>query len=345
MKAAHALLQRALDMAPHYAATHSTLGHYMEVTGQIETAQSSYEKVTELEGDRAAGWLRLAALHFRQNRPHDALAAYRRAETCRGNQPLAETRLGEAYFLRGDWYAAYRWFTAAVERNADDPFPRMRLAQILDRAGRPDEARTRLELILKSTEYPEALKVAAEKELTSGNHQAAIEFYRRRLKAIPEDWVSTNNLALLLVQTNGSAKEASELIDRAIRLAPQPAAALQGTSGCVHWHAGRIDEAEPLLRQAITALPNNSWTRYCYGQVLRAQHRPAEAREQFLACQFLDPSFPRRDEVTRILAQLDQEEGVDRKQAEEASSPAQPKQPAGRAERSVVRGTPSQPSR
>jgi tetratricopeptide (TPR) repeat protein len=304
-KAANQLLQRALDMAPHYAATHSTLGYFMEISGQVESAQTFYQKVTELEPDRAPGWLRLAALHFRQNRAAQALAAYRRAEKCRGNQPLAETRLGEAYYLRGDLVSAHALFAAAVKRNENDPFPRLRVAQILERTGQTEASREQLDHILKSQEYPEALKLVAENELKAGNMEQALDYYRRRVKAMPEDWVAANNLALLIVQTKGSADEAMALIDSAMSSVPQQLPALQGTMGCALWYAGRIDEAEPMLQTAIAALPNNSWTRYCYGQVLLAQQRSAAAREQFEACRFLDPQFPRRDEVSQILAKLE----------------------------------------
>jgi tetratricopeptide (TPR) repeat protein len=341
-KTANQLLQRALDMAPHFAATHLTLGYFMEVSGQVDTARTFYQKVTELEPDRSPGWLRLAALHFRQNRATEALAAYRQAEKCRGNQPLAETRLGEAYYLRGDLVSSHLLFTAALKRNENDPFPRLRVAQILERTGQTEAFRKQLDQILHSQEYPEALKIAAENELKAGNLEQALDYYRRRLKALPDDWITANNLALLLVQTKGSPQEALELSAKAANLARQPIPALQGTHGCALWYAGRIDDAEPLLQQAIAALPNNSWTRYCFAQVLLAQRRPAEAQQQFKACQFLDPAFQRRDEVGQILAKL-QSEGHTQWQPEWEREPVTSTPPASQA--SATKSTEPEPGR
>lgn len=304
LKGANEFLARALDLAPQYAATHLTLGHFSEVSGDYSAAQASYEKATELEPDRAAGWLRLAALHFRLNRPEEALAAFRKAEACRGIQPLAETRMGEAYYLNNDLFNAYKQFTAAVARDKKDPFPHLRVAQIFDRTDHADQAQAEIEQILASQEYPEALKVAAEVELKRDRLDQAIEYYRRALKANPEDWVIANNLAILLVQTGGSGGEAMQYVDRAVRGAGPQAPALQGTRGCALWLAERFDEAEPVLKQAIAATPNYPWTRYCYGNVLLELDRPVEAREQFEACQFLDPAFPRHDEVSKRLAKL-----------------------------------------
>jgi tetratricopeptide (TPR) repeat protein len=304
LQQANELLKRALDMAPQLAAAHLAFGHLMESTGDLAAAQSSYEKAAQLQPDRTPGWLKLAALHFRQDHFAEAMEAFQHAEKCRGNQPLAETRMGEAYYLRGDVFAAHKQFTAAVERKSDDPFPRLRVAQILARVGRPTESRGQLEQILAAQEYPAALQMMAESELVASNLESAVKYYQRGLKAKPEDWVAANNLALLLVQTKGPADEAVKVIQLALEHAPPGVASIKGTQGCVLWYAGRLDEAEPLLKQAIAAAPNYSWTRYCYGRVLAAQQRTAEAREQFEACLFLDPTFARRDEVTQILAKL-----------------------------------------
>lgn len=306
-KSAHELLQRALDMAPQYTATQLSLGHLMERANQLDEARTFYKKAAELQPNRDPGWLRLAAINFQQGRAKDALDAYRQAEKCRGNQPLAETRLGEAYYLRGDLFSAYQLYQSALERKSDDPFPRLRLAQILERTGHSRESQAQLEQIVKTREYPEALKVLGESQLKAGNLDGAVTYYRRAIKAKPEDWIVANNLALLLVQTKGPADEAVNLIDQAIQTVPQPPPALEGTKGCVLWYAGRANDAEPLLKSAIAALPSHSWTRYCYGQVLLAQQKPAEAREQFQACQFLEPTFLRRDEVVQILSKLDKE--------------------------------------
>ena len=297
LKTAHGLLMRALDLAPQYAATHLTLGHLYEVAGQDDSAQTQYEKVTELQPDRASGWLRLANLDFRKGRYQQALDAYRKAEKCRGIQPLAETRMGEAYYRSGDTYAAHQQFVAALKRKPDDPFPRLRLAQTLRQTGRKEQARAELDKIVKSTEYPEALRIIGDDELTAGNRSEAIKFYRRALKANDRDWISANNLAILLVQTKGSPDEALKLVEIAEKAAPQPLASILGTKACVLWFAGRNKEAEPLFEQAIAAVPNYPWTRYCYGQMLRATNRPAEAKEQFRACLFLDPKFERREEL------------------------------------------------
>lgn len=301
---ANQLLQRALDMAPKLPAAHLTLGHFQETTGDVASAQASYEKVAELLPDRTHGWLRLGALMFRQRRHGEALAAYQKAEKCHGVQPLAETRMGEAFYLQGDLFAAHRQFTAALERKADDPFPRLRLAQTLARAGRAMEASAQLQQILAAQEYPEAVRLLAEHEMQAGNAKEAIDLYRRALKANPNDWVAANNLSILFVQTGGPADEAVALVDQAAKLAPPTLASLQGTKGCALWHAGRFAEAEPLLAAAIAAVPNYSWTRYCYGQTLHALKRDTEAREQFEACLFLDPAFPKRDEIAKILAAL-----------------------------------------
>ena len=306
MQSANDLLLRAIDIAPQFWATHLTLGHFMEVSGDFETAQTFFEKVTELLPDRPNGWLRLAALHFRQGRVDEAFEAYRTAEKCKGRQPLAETRMGELYYLNNDHFAAYRFFNAAVRRNEEDPFPRLRLGQVLQRVGRTDEARVELEAILKTTEYPEALKSLAEMFFAQGEWKMASEYYRRALKVDPDDIVTCNNLAMLIVQDQGDAKDAVVLIERALQQSGnRQIPALKATQGCVLYCAGKVAEAEPMLAESVKILPNLPWVRYCYGNVLIARKKPAEARRQLEACLFLDPDFPRKPEVQELLSRPD----------------------------------------
>ena len=300
--AANALLVRALEKGPTLAITHLTLGSFFERTGDLDSALSSYLKAAELKPERASGFLHAAALLIRRGEMEQALDMYRKAEKCQGRQPLAETRMGEVYFIKNDWYRAHHYYAKALTRDAQDPFPRLRLAQTLLKTSHNEEGMRELNRVIQDHKYPEAYRVAADHALANGNLDAAISLYRERVKGAPQDWVAANNLAICLVQTEGSADEALQMISSAEHSAPAGVSSVKGTKGCVLWYRGDYQGAEALLTQAVRETPNSAWTRYCLGKSLLKLGKTSIAQEQLSNCLFLEPAFPRKAEVEQLLA-------------------------------------------
>jgi tetratricopeptide (TPR) repeat protein len=79
---------------------------------------------------------RLGIIAMVENRPADAVSAYRQELRQRGKHDLGlESRLAQAYRAVGDAAAARKWYRRAIRRNPDDAAVRDSLAA-LEREGR-----------------------------------------------------------------------------------------------------------------------------------------------------------------------------------------------------------------
>lgn len=96
-----------------------------------------------------------------------------------------------------------------------------------------------------------------------GDPDAAQRAYRDALSVNPDEVVALNNLAYLLVRTDGSATEAVELAQRAVKLAQKggaPAimrASYLDTLGAALTKAGQPKEAADAYARAVTLQPDN----------------------------------------------------------------------------------------
>ena len=300
---AEEFIAKAHGLAPEIEPTNVAMGFLLETQGDLEEAQTYYRRATEIVPDHPVAWIKLGNIHFRENRIAEAREMFAKAEKCLGPQPLAETRIGELHFLKGNFFQAHRSFQQAIERDEEDPFPRFRLGQSLERAGRLPEARQEYEQVLEGTEYAVALKALARLDFLDNRLAEARDLYRRAITRNPKDVLACNNLAMILVQLDESPDEAMILIERAMgQMSTGPSDALVSTYGCVLCFAKKFSQAESTLAAAVQKQPNLSWNRYSYGVVLTANGKQPEAREQFEACLWLDPDFPRKKEIEKIVA-------------------------------------------
>jgi tetratricopeptide (TPR) repeat protein len=111
-----------------------------------------------------------------------------------------------------------------------------------------------------------------------GNFDRAETLYRAILKQDENNIMALNNLAWLLAQQKKKAREAKELIDRAIALLG-PRAELLDTRAVVSLALGKSDEARVDLEQAIADYPSPS--RYFHlARALVMARKKAEARDK-----------------------------------------------------------------
>ena len=108
-----------------------------------------------------------------------------------------------------------------------------------------------VELAPQSPRYP-AMATLAAVRIVQDRTDEAISLYRRALPAEPQNTRLLNNLATLLSEQPGHAKEALEFIDRAIHLAG-PQSWLRETKGAILLGDGRVDEALAMLKESASS--------------------------------------------------------------------------------------------
>lgn len=127
----------------------------------------------------------------------------------------------------------------------------------------------------KSIEKVGALLTKAEAQYRSNDLPGAIETYKSILAIDAENIDTLNNLAYFLTES-GKASEAVQYVDRLLLLA-RGNANIMDTVGWVYFKAGRLEEAERVLRDATRADIDLAAPQYHLGEVLEAAGRKNDA--------------------------------------------------------------------
>jgi Tfp pilus assembly protein PilF len=137
-----------------------------------------------------------------------------------------------------------------------------------------------------------------------GEHNRAIERWRRVLAEAPDDLLSLNNLAYALAVHQKAAAEALPLAQQAYALSKGSIPSVTDTLGWIHHLLGQFAEAEKYLSEAATAAPDNADVQLHLAQVYVARGRmPLAARALARAVQ-LDPALAERADVKELRARL-----------------------------------------
>lgn len=131
----------------------------------------------------------------------------------------------------------------------------------------------------KSVERIGALLTRAEAQYRSGDLNSAIETYRAVLQIDPDNIDALNNAAYFLSDA-GRVSEALPFADRLLVLA-RGNANIMDTVGWVYFKAGRLDEAESVLRDAMRADGSVPAPVYHLGEVLEASGRKNDASDSY----------------------------------------------------------------
>ncbi|WP_300455458.1 tetratricopeptide repeat protein [Accumulibacter sp.] len=304
-KAAERAYRRAYELAPQLYVTSLNLARFLDLArNDAPSAERMYAQAARLAAARPEVWNNYGVFLLRQNRADDALAAFRQVKSLDASAPVAEKQLGDLCTALGRYEEARRWYVAAraLKPSAgDEQALRLALGDVLLRLARYDDARREIEAALQVQELPQLVFALGTIDEAEGKIAAAEARYRQTLKLAPGNPLAANNLAMLLVKANRGAAEALKLVGEARRAIPDNAI-IEGTWGCVLMVNGRPGEAAKVLETVTKAVPDDAWVRYCLGKSLLAEKRSQAAAVQFKEVLQRDAHFPRRDEVSRLIA-------------------------------------------
>ncbi|MBV9768784.1 MAG: tetratricopeptide repeat protein, partial [Bryobacterales bacterium] len=165
-------------------------------------------------------------------------------------------------------------------QNPSSPQVQLRIGTLEEKSGKLPEA-------LQSYEHARQLApdakgvdaVIARLEDQMGQKKEAIADYRKAIVKSPDDPLVLNNLAFLLADTGGDSNEALQLINTAIRKAPN-LAALQDTLAWIRIKRHNASEALPILTSLTTKYPDDPTFRYHYAVALIESGDRAAAKRQ-----------------------------------------------------------------
>jgi tetratricopeptide (TPR) repeat protein len=267
--------------------------------GDLKAAATNLEDGLEIDQRQELAYARLARI----------LAAAPTAEARRNLLDLLlavapdhpTLRAAKARFLieQSDYSEAIATLTELAEANPEVPTYTLWLAEAVHKAGRNAQAQQVLRDWLGTHPKNVAARLAlAEYAIDAGDHDAAIEQYRRVLELNDKDPVALNNLAMLLADADPD--EAMALADRALALKPDDAAYID-TKATVLLAKGDYAAAVELLAKAHAGSADPSIA-FRYATALAKNGDADAARRVLLSIQA--QSFPEKAEADALLARL-----------------------------------------
>ncbi len=125
---------------------------------------------------------------------------------------------------------------------------------------------------------------------------------REVIALAPKNHHAYNALGYSLAERNIRLPEALELIDTALKMAPDDPY-IMDSMGWIQFRLGRLDEAEASLRRAYSLQPDAEIAVHL-GEVLWTKGRKAEARDMWRQARAKDP---KNDALKSTLARLSPE--------------------------------------
>ncbi len=146
-----------------------------------------------------------------------------------------------------------------------------------------------------------ARKMLAEAYVRTGNMAAARQEYEHLRALAPKDAGVLNNLANVLLRLNDP--QALAVAEQALALAPNDYVTID-TTGWAAYHAGKLDRAVQLLRDARLRSPESGEVRYHLAAALVKIGRKDEARDELAAALRGSSGFDGREDAEALLRTL-----------------------------------------
>ncbi len=256
--------ERAIAIAPSYAAAHSNLGVVKQQSGRLTEAIAHYREALEIDRNLAETASNLGSALAEAGETAGAIAEYERALSLNPNCAEALVNLGVLREEQGEVEVAIWCYQQAVQLNPNCAAAYFNLAIVQEEQGR------------------EAESIA--------NYERAIANYERAIDREPNYFHALHNLAYASIR-QGKIARAIEFYDRALALQPNLAASAIALGNSLQ-QQDKLDEALAVCQLAIRHSPENSEARCILGLVLYKQGKIEDAIACYQQALSLKPNFP-----------------------------------------------------
>jgi tetratricopeptide (TPR) repeat protein len=196
------------------------------------------------------------------------------------NLEPAATTMGWLFAEAHDPAKAAEWMEKGIQEAPKEARPYVAYANLLLDKNEPEKAKQQVDKATQLSPNSEAVKLS--RGLTAWclhDYESAERIFREVHQDAPANFQASNYLALALVEQESEAKhkQALELAEINTRLLPNSSEAL-ATAGWVYYKFGRLEEAERMLRGALSGTSASSDTAYFMARILADRGRTEEAK-------------------------------------------------------------------
>jgi putative PEP-CTERM system TPR-repeat lipoprotein len=298
---ARAALDAATRLSALDADAQVRIGHLQLETANPEGAVDNAQRALKVRpGDEAAMVLLVQAYTMR-GATAQADAAFKQLSETHPGTVLTLQAGANLAMVRGQYRAAATGYQAMLAKEPSSTAA-ISLVQAYVAAGDNAKATQFLDdWTKKNPADATALKALAEMRLRNGELDAASKTYRKILALEPEDPLTLNNLAGVLLKLNDP--KALEAAEKAYKLQPR-IPEVGDTLGWVLVQKGDASRGLLLLREARLRSPENTEIRFHLAYALAKTGRKAEAKEELQAALNAKPKIDMRAEVVQLKTEL-----------------------------------------
>lgn len=244
--------RNAIRLDPSLPVLQCDLGDFeLDAKGRPDLAAEAYRRAIRVNASYPGGHYGLGRALMRLGQRSEAEASLLKAAELAPENPLPLQTLGELYGSQRRFDEAIESFSLALELAPGFLPARVARGEAFLLVGKPSAAIEDFQAIVEAVPESDEAHVSVGRAFEAGGDiQAAKEAYSRAVAINGDNPVALNNLAWLMVQTQGNVRQAVQHAERAVRIAPD-VAAFHDTLGAAYRAEGQTQAARSAYQRAL----------------------------------------------------------------------------------------------
>jgi tetratricopeptide (TPR) repeat protein len=310
---AEADVQKAIRVAPQSSAGYLQLGNLMLARKNFRAAQDAYQQALQRDSGSSDALAGLMNAHFAQNELAEGFEAARAQIAMVPNDGALYDLLGTALFDRKrgpqDVADAEMALTRAVQLDEHNVDGWLKLVQVQAVRDSADQAMaTCQKAIAISPDEGGYYLLLGELYVSKQEWEPARQAFQKVLSLSPQNPEASNDLAYVVLQTDGNPDIAMPLAQTARRGMPDSPQAAD-VMGWVLYKKGAYRSAIDQFLEALKLAANaksreNATFHYHLGMAYEKNGQVTLAREQLQRVLKINPNYPEADDVKKLLSRL-----------------------------------------
>lgn len=272
----------AADAKDYFA--HFNLGLAEVGLKKDDKAIAEFKQTLSLKPGLYQAQLNLGLVYLRDNQAGEAIPLLQAVVNSKPDDAKGRLYLGEAYRASGKWPQAGSEFTEVLKRDAKNARASLGLGEALLHQGQLDQAKPHFDqaVELDPSLKPYLLEYAVALA-DAGHDDQALPL----LAQFPNDAGACAKAGQLYLKVHQPDK-AAEAFESAMRLDPTPANRL--ALATAYLRSNQKDKAVPLLKDALSASPNDWELQMTIGRIYRDEKKYSDAAAYFFNAAKLKPT-------------------------------------------------------